>query len=66
MNDDVKTKPSHMTSGQIIKLVVGIIVFGVLMGIRPEFEQVWMRALVAACAGGILGWAVLQARKSEV
>lgn len=55
-----------MSSGQIIKLVVGIVIFGVLMGIRTEFEQVWMRALVAACAGGVLGWAVLQARKSKV
>ena len=58
--------PLRMSSGQIIKLVVGIVVFGVLMGIRTEFEQVWMRALVAACAGGVLGWAVLQARKSNV
>jgi len=66
MNDEGNNKPSHMNSGQIIKLVVGIVVFGVLMGIRPEFEQVWMRALVAACAGGVLGWAVLQARKSKV
>lgn len=55
-----------MSSSQIIKLIVGIVFFGVLMDIRTEFEQVWLRALVAACAGGILGWAVLQARKASV
>jgi len=64
MTDHGSTRPPGLSSAQIFKLVAGIVVFGVLMGIRTEFEQVWVRALVAACAGGILGWALLQARKS--
>ena len=59
-------KPPGLSSRQILKLVLGIVVFGVLMGVRPEFEQMWLRALVAACAGGVLAWALLQARKGKV
>jgi hypothetical protein len=65
MNVEGDNNPLRMSSGQIIKLIVGIIVFGVLMGIRTELQQVWMRAFVAACAGGVLGWVVLQAKKTK-
>ncbi len=65
MNDDTAGKPSGLSSGQIFKLVLGIVVFGVLMGVRMELQQVWMRALVAGCAGAALGWAVIQARSSK-
>jgi hypothetical protein len=54
-----------MTASQLIKLVIGIAVFSVLLAVRGEFEQIWMRALVAACAGVVLGWAILQARKRK-
>jgi hypothetical protein len=63
MSDETKPKPPGLSSGQILKLVMGILVFGALMGIRPAFEQMWLRTLVAACAGGVLGWALLQARR---
>jgi TctA family transporter len=50
---------------QMVKLVIGIIMFALLMSERSNFEQRWIRALVAGCAGGILAWAVLQCRKSR-
>lgn len=31
-------------------LVLGIVVFGVLMGLRPEFQSMGVRAVVAAVA----------------
>ena len=34
--------------------VMGIIIFGTLMGIRPEFETVIVRSLVAAVAAVFL------------
>jgi len=54
-----------LTVAQMIKLLVGIILFGMLMGMRDNFEGRWVRAAVAGCAGGILGWIILQCRKSR-
>ncbi len=65
MNNETAGKPSGLSPGQIFKLVLGIVVFGVLMGVRMELQQVWLRALVAAGAGAVLGWAVIQARSSK-
>jgi hypothetical protein len=39
------------------------VVFGVLIGLRTQFQTTWVRALVAACAGAVLGWVLLQVRK---
>ena len=65
MRDDRADKPSRLSSGQILNLVTGVVACGILLGIRTEFEQVWLRALVAVCAGGALVWAFLQARNSK-
>jgi hypothetical protein len=58
------TIPSTQTSpkwgwSQIVKIAVGAVVFGVLMSIRHEAENMWTRAALAACAGLALGAAVL-------
>lgn len=55
MSDEGNNKSSRMSWSQLLKLIVGIVVFAVLMAIRTESEQVWLRALVAACAGGVFG-----------
>ena len=52
-----------LSSAKVIKLIIGIAVFAVLMGIRSEFDDRWVRALVAACAFGTLAWAIVQATK---
>jgi hypothetical protein len=44
---------------QRIRLVVGIVIFGVLMGLRPEFGSRWTRCLVAGIAGAVLASCVL-------
>jgi len=62
MSDDPKGSP-QVPGWQIVRLVVGIILFGVLMGLREEFHSFLMRALIAACAGGAIGIFVLPLRK---
>jgi hypothetical protein len=41
------------------KLVLGIVIFSLLMGLRPEFESRWTRSLVAGIAGAILASCVI-------
>jgi hypothetical protein len=52
-----------MTGAQIAQFVFGIILFGVLMGIREEFASIWIRMLVAGCAGAVLGILLLPVRR---
>ncbi len=63
MTDDHKQEPSRPTGGQIAQLVLGIVLFGVLMGIRGEFASIWIRMFVAGCAGAALAISVLMLRK---
>ncbi len=65
MSDHGTDKPPGLSTGQILKLAVGIVAFGALMAVRTELDRIWVRALVAACAAGILAWAVLQARRGK-
>jgi hypothetical protein len=48
-------KAMSVPEDQLVKFLCYIIIFGVLMGIREEFHSIWVRALVAACAGAVLG-----------
>ena len=63
MSDDQKPEPPRVPAAQIARLIIGIVLFGVIMGLRDEFTSVWMRALVAACAGGVIGIFVLPLKK---
>ena len=63
MSDDQKAEPPKVPAAQIARFIVGIILFGVLMGSRDQFHSEWMRILVAACAGGVLGIFILPLRK---
>jgi len=63
MSDDQKHEPPRMTGAQIAQFVFGIILFGVLMGIREEFASIWIRMLVAGCAGAVLGILLLPVRR---
>jgi hypothetical protein len=51
----------HMA--KLTKLVVGMLLFGALLAIRAEAVEIWERAALAACAGCVLGWVILQARR---
>ena len=63
MSDDKKPEAPKLTAAEIAQFVFGIILFGVLMGIRGEFDSVWVRILIAACAGAVLAIFVLPLRK---
>ncbi len=65
MSTETPEKPPALTTVQILKLLIGILVFGVLMGWRTDFEQPWQRSVVAGCAAAVLGWAILQARSRK-
>ena len=47
-----------------LTLVIGIIVFGILMGIREDFATRWQRSLVAATAAVVLTVSVALYRKA--
>jgi len=63
MSEDQKPEAPKVPPAQIARFICGIILFGVLMGARGEFESFWIRALVAACAGAVLAILVLPLRK---
>jgi hypothetical protein len=59
MKPNAPDNRSRLTGPQINQIVIGVVLFGVLMGIREEFHSIWLRAVVAGCAGGVLGLLVL-------
>ena len=63
MSDDQKQRPPTVTAAQIARRFLAIILFGVLMGIRGDVASIWIRMLVAACAGAALVIGVLPLRK---
>ncbi len=64
MNEEQPGKPAGLRPKQTLKLVIGIVAFGLLMGARTELQSIWVRAVVAACAAGVLVWALSQTRSS--
>lgn len=50
---------------QFLLLVIGILLFGILMGCREEFASSWQRSLVAAAAAVVLVLSVSQFRKNR-
>ena len=54
-----------MSGEQIAQLIFGIVLFGVLMGLRTELHSLWLRMLVAGCAGAALAIFVLPLRRRK-
>ena len=50
---------------RILPLILGIVVFGVLMGIREDLPYRWQRILAAAAAGGIFAVSINMYRKLD-
>jgi hypothetical protein len=65
MSDDPKPETPKRTGPEMGRVIFGILVFGVLMGIRGEFASLWIRMLVAACAGAVLAICVLPLRSDR-
>lgn len=63
MSDQQKEGRPQVPPGQSARFIIGIVLFAVLMGLREEFHSVWIRMLVAGCAGPALGVFVLPLRK---
>ncbi|MES2477084.1 MAG: hypothetical protein V4640_14965 [Verrucomicrobiota bacterium] len=59
----MKNASSQLTVSRLSVLVLGILIFAVLMGIRDEIPSMWLRALVAGCAAVILLVSILHLRK---
>ena len=59
---DEQNKPPSVPAKDIAGFVLGIILFGVFMGLRTESQSVWVRMLLAGCAGTALGSFVLPLR----
>jgi hypothetical protein len=65
MSDDTREGSRRLSAKQFALLIVGLTIFGALMGLREEFHSIWVRMLVAGCAGGVVGIFVLQLRKNR-
>jgi hypothetical protein len=48
---------------QIWRFIVGVVGFGVLMGLRESGANLWIRALLAGAAFAWLSWTVLSPRR---
>jgi len=49
---------SNNTNKQRVIIVLCIIAYALLMGLRSKFEEHWIKNLIAGCAGGFLGCAL--------
>ena len=53
----------NLTKQQLGKVAVGVVVFAALMALQAAVRGVWLRALVAGGAFGILAWSILAATR---
>ena len=54
-----------MNTSSVIRFLVGVVVFGVLMGLRPDCESRWTRSLVAGIAAATLAVCILAWKKRD-
>jgi uncharacterized protein (DUF983 family) len=65
MDSDEKEKTETLSPARVARFVIGVVVFGVLMGMRTEFESHWTRSLVAGLAGAVLAICILPMRRRK-
>jgi uncharacterized membrane protein len=56
---------SLQSKRRILSLILGIVIFGVLMGIRDDLPNRWQRTLAAAAAGGVIAVSIIIYRKTN-
>jgi hypothetical protein len=59
---DIKDKP-RSRKWVMIRVGLYIIAYGVLMGLRNEFEQPWTRNVFVGCAGAVMGMLLYKSQK---
>lgn len=63
MDTNEKEKAEPVSLSRVIRFVIGVVVFGVLMGMRTEFASHWTRSLIAGIAAAVLALGVLPMRR---
>lgn len=59
---NIADKPNNGKS-VMIRIGIYIVAYGILMGLRSEFDDFWMKTAMAACAGAFLGMALYEGQK---
>lgn len=65
MSEHESGTPRRMQTARLVRLVVAVAIFAVLIAIRTEFNQTWLRLLIVACAGAALGWGASPVHASQ-
>lgn len=50
------------SKGSLLTIIGCILAFGMLMGLRSQFQHLWVRTLIAGGAGAFLGVVIFQTR----
>ncbi len=58
-----KSTSPIQSNRRILPLILGIVVFGVLMGIREDLPYRWQRIFAAAAAAGIIAASINSYRR---
>ena len=54
---------SYPNKQQLGRLAVGLVLFAALMALQADVQGMWLRALVAGSAFGVLAWSVFAAAR---
>jgi len=65
MDTNEKEKTERVSAARVVRMLIGFVGFGLLMGMRPEFESRWTRSVVAAIAAAFLVICVLPMRRRK-
>lgn len=63
MDTNERAKTGRVSVARVVRFVVGVVVFGVLMGMRTNFQSLWTRSFVAGCAAAFLAFCILPMRR---
>jgi hypothetical protein len=58
--DDWVADRRGLNANKIVKLVSALVLFAIAMAFRRDVTEVWLRALLAVLAFGLLAWGIAQ------
>ncbi len=62
----METEPSKQSGPTCVwPIVIAVVVYGLLMGLRGEFSSMGVRVAVASCAGAVLGYGIIMASQRK-